>query len=100
MAELVEDNRQEQIDEAEAMIRLLEDKDFILLFREKFINAFAITNIQNSWSFDDATRRRFLEKTISRGHLTKFIDDILEDGRNAIMSINEETVNEQEEETY
>ncbi len=100
MAEPIKDNRQEQIDQAEALQRLLENDDFVNIFQKGYIDAFAITNIYNSWSFDDATRRRFLEKTISRGHFTKYIDDILDDGRNAIMSINEETVNEQEEETY
>ncbi len=92
------DNRQIQVDEAEAMGRLLQNDDFKLLFQDKYVDAFAITNIYNIHGYDDATRRRFLEKSMARGTFVKFIDDILEDGRNAIASIHEEQAGNDSEE--
>ena len=86
-----EDNRQIQIDNAEAMQRLIANADFKLLFQDIFVDAYAVTNMYNLWAYDDAGRRRFVEKSLSRSHFTHFIDEILEDGRQAIASINEET---------
>jgi len=88
--QLIEDTRHIQIDNARAMQRLLNNEDFKKLFQEIFIDAYAITNIYNAWTFDDQTRRRFLEKTLARSHFTKFIDDILEDGKIALDSIRDE----------
>ena len=85
-----EDNRQIQIDNAEAMNRLIQNDDFKKLFQEIFIDAYAITNVYNMWSYDDNARRRMLEKTLARSHFTHFIDEILEDGRQAIDSVMQE----------
>jgi len=90
----MEDNRRLQIENAEAMKRLLVNEDFKKLFQEILIDAFAITNVYNIHMYDDQARRRFLEKTMSRSHFTKFIDDILEDGRQATESIIEEDAEE------
>ena len=87
---LPEDNRQILVELAEAVKRLQDSDDWKLIIDEGFFKAFAITNAYNSWSFDAAARGRFLEKTISRGHLTKYLDDILDDGNNAFVSLREE----------
>jgi len=84
---LENDTRQLQIDNANAMQQLLEDENFKLLFQDIFIDSFAITNTYNMWSYDDAGRRRFLEKALARSHFSHFIEQILEDGRQAIDSI-------------
>jgi len=86
-----EDNRQLLIDNAEKMARLIATQDFKDLFQELFVDAYAITNMYNLWSYDDQARRRFLEKSMARSQFTHFIDEVLEDGRQAIASINEET---------
>ncbi len=95
-----EDNRQLQIDNAEAMMRQLQNPDFKLLFQELYIDAFAITNAYNMWSYDDAGRRRFLEKTLARSHFSNFIENILEDGRQAKDSIQQEVSDESVEEQH
>jgi len=84
---LENDTRELQVDNATAMKRLLENKDFKSLFQDIFIDSFAITNTYNMWSYDDAGRRRFLEKTLARSHFSNFIEQVLEDGRQAIDSI-------------
>jgi len=85
-----EDNRQLQIDNAEKMQRLIAQQDFKDLFQELFVDAYAITNMYNLWSYDDQARRRFLEKSMARSQFTHFIDEVLEEGRQAIMSLQEE----------
>ncbi len=84
------DNRQIKIEYAEKLQRLLQNDDFKSLFSELFVEAYAMTNIGNLWAYDDTTRRRFLEKSLSRSHFLHFIDETLEEGRQAIMSIQEE----------
>ena len=94
---LEQDNRQLQVENAEAMKRLIENDDFKKLFQEIFIDAFAITNTYNMWSYDDQARRRFLEKTLARSHFSNFIENILEDGRQAIDSLRDEQLLEESE---
>ena len=89
------DNRQDMIDKAEKMQVLLEDKNFKELFQDIYIDAFAITNMYNLHAYDDSGRRRFLEKALGRSIFVKFIDDILNEGREAIMSLQEELEDEQ-----
>ena len=89
------DNRQDMIDKAEKMQVLLEDKNFKELFQDIYIDAFAITNMYNLHAYDDPGRRRFLEKALGRSIFVKFIDDILNEGREAIMSLQEELEDEQ-----
>jgi len=75
------DNRHIQVENAQAMTRLLENEDFKKVFQDLYIDAYAITNVYNLWSYDDAGRRRFLEKSMARSYFSRFIDEILEDGR-------------------
>lgn len=56
-----EDNRQDVIDIAEAMQRLLNNDDFKKIFQEIYIDAYAITATQNSWAFDDRSITGVLE---------------------------------------
>ncbi len=89
------DNRQIKIDYAEKMQRLLQNDDFKSLFSELFVEAYAMTNVGNLWMYDDPARRRFLEKSLSRSHFLHFIDETLEEGRQAMISIREEQADEQ-----
>lgn len=89
------DNRQDQIEKAEKMQRLLDNSDFKELFQNIYIDAFAITNLYNLHGYDDPTRRNFLEKSLARSIFVKFIDGILEEGREAKMSIHDELMEEQ-----
>ena len=96
----VVDNRQEQIKNAEMMQSLIDDDRFKHLFQEIFIDAFAITNVYNAWTYDDTQRRSFLEKTMARSTFVRFIDEVLEDGRSAIQSIHADQAEEQDNEDY
>ncbi|RLA59457.1 MAG: hypothetical protein DRQ78_10605 [Epsilonproteobacteria bacterium] len=94
------DNRQDQINNAEAMQRLVDNDDFKKLFNEIFIEAFAITNTYNFANYDDDTKRRTIEKMAARSHFTNFVEDVLNEGRAAIVSLHEEQDDAKEEETY
>lgn len=86
----IEDNRNELISNAEAMKRLLDNKDFTSLFEEIYIKAFAVTNIYNIAGYNEDTRKRYMEKAIARSVFVSFIQDILQDGEEANNSIREE----------
>jgi hypothetical protein len=84
------DTRPLKIEYAEKMQRLLENDDFKALFSELFVEGFVMTNIGNLWMYDDPARRRFLEKSLARSTFLRFIDQTLDDGREAILSMREE----------
>jgi len=84
---MMEDNRQHQIDLAQAMRRIIETKDFEMLFNEQYLNAFAITNVHNAFAFDGDARRRFMEKTLARSYFSEFIITTIEDGNQASLSL-------------
>ena len=88
------DNRPMKIEYAEKMQKLLENQDFKDLFPELYVEGYMMTNVGNMWMYDDRARRSFLEKALSRSHFLRFIDETLEDGRNAILSMREETADE------
>ena len=84
------DNREQLVANAQMLMELKQDPRFQLLFEEMYVDAYAITNIYNIHGYDDATKRRFFEKFTARSHFVKFMEDILEDGRNAQMSLQQE----------
>ncbi len=81
------DDRQVKIDLADAMNRIVQSDDFELVFNEKFLNAFAITNVHNAFTFDGDARRRFMEKTLARSYFSEFITRTLNEGAEATMSL-------------
>ncbi len=81
------DDREEKVALAEALMRLINNEDFQKVFDEKFVNAFALTNIHNMWMFDDAGRRRFHEKTLARSHFSNFMTTTLQEGQEAAVSL-------------
>ncbi len=88
--QMMEDRRELQVHHAEQLQSLIEDQRFKEIFSDLFIDAFAITNLYNAWSYDDAARRRYLEKSLARSVFLRFIDETLEDGRQAKISLRDE----------
>ena len=68
---------------ADVMLKFEADPDFVWLFQEVFINAFAITNTMNMANSDPQVRARIHEKMIARGHFSDFCHMIKEDGKTA-----------------
>ena len=91
------DNRDIKIENAEAMNRLLQNNDFKKLFSDLYIDAFAITNMYNLYTYDDQTRRRFLEKSLARSTFSAFIQDVIQEGREAKISKQDDLQDEMEE---
>jgi hypothetical protein len=92
------DNRPIKIEYAEKMQRLLQNEDFKDLFSGVFVEGYAMTNIGNLWMYDDQARRRFLEKSLARSIFLRFIDETLEEGRQAIVSTREDSESDNDEE--
>ncbi len=73
----------------EALTRLEVNSDFQAVFGDKFIEAFAITNVMQFAGYDDAARRRSVEKTLARSHFMKFITSVHADGEQARANLKE-----------
>ncbi len=83
------DNRQIKVDYANKMKKLMKNDEFKSLFLELYVDAYVMTNIGNLWMYDDPARRRFVEKSLARSHFLHFVDDTIEEGRQADMSLRE-----------
>ena len=81
------DDRQAKVDLAEATNRIINSDDFELVFNQKFLNAFAITNVHNAFALDGDGRRRFMEKTLARSYFSEFITTIMNEGADAAQSL-------------
>ncbi len=67
------------IDLGDALRRLESNPDFVMVFGDKFIEAFAITNTMLISEYDQATRQRTFEKMIARSHFVQFTELIKND---------------------
>lgn len=72
----------------DALIRLQSNEDFILVFENKFIDAWSITNTRNMSRNDNQTRLRVFEKMNARGEFCKFCDDLIDIGNAAEEALN------------
>lgn len=92
----LEDTRQLQVELAEKMKKLLNNEDFKTLFLDGYVEAYVMTSVQNAWMFNGEARVRFVEQTLARSYFTRYIDDIIGEGNEALMSIREEQIENQE----
>jgi len=74
----------EDVELAEAMVRLQKNPDFIKVFTEKFVKDFALTQQYNLAVFDPQTRGRVYEGMTARSHFQRFQDELIEEGNKAI----------------
>ena len=89
----------------ESMRRLEQNPDFVRVFGEHFIEAFAITNVMQLSQYDAAARARSHEKTLARSHFVQFVESLKNDAIVAQESIDEisretEEYEGQEDEEY
>lgn len=68
---------------SEDLAGLYEDERFIRVFKDKFIDAWAITNTMNMANYDTQTRARVHEKMVARGHFMDFCNTVIDDGLSA-----------------
>lgn len=80
---------EDNVKSANDMKSLLTDDRFIDLFEEKFIKAFAVTNVYNLANYDEKTRERVQEKMVARSHFTMFISSVINDGNTAVAELAE-----------
>jgi len=78
-----------EIDNGHKMKRLLDNQDFVDLFEEQYIKAFAVTNVYNMAVYDEVTRARTMEKMVARSIFTKFIEGVIAQGNLSVQELNE-----------
>jgi len=81
------------------LTELEQDPRFKRVFEEKFIEAFAVTNVFTIASMDQAARLRSHEKTIARSHYCQFMLQIHEAGLFAKEALLESQDGDESEET-
>ena len=74
----------EDVELAEAMVRLQKNPDFVKVFNEKFVKDFALTQQYNLAVFDPQTRGRVYEGMTARSHFQRFQDELIEEGNKAL----------------
>jgi hypothetical protein len=89
-------SREEQLDAyskdiaiAEAMTRLKSNPDFKMVFEEKFVKDYMLTQGYNMSAYGMDSRKIVLEHMMSRSIFQRFIDEIIEDGNLAVENIKE-----------
>jgi len=86
---------------ARAMGRLLDNEDFQKVFETRFIEDYALSQMANLASYNQATREHVMEKMIARSVFKTFIDDTIQAGMIAVDQLQqialEEQYDEQEE---
>jgi len=75
---------------SEALARLQATDDFKLVFENKFIENFAITNTMLVSDYDQTTRQRTFEKMVGRSVFSLFMSDVHNDGELARLNLKEE----------
>ena len=80
-------NAEANIKLGEAFLKLAEMPEFQLVFQDKFIDAFAITNVQNMGTYDTQKRAQVHEKMVARGHFTSFCGMIIQDYQEAAQTL-------------
>ena len=86
-----------QVELGKAMKRLQENKDFQLIFDEKYIKDWAITQTYNMATYAQQSRIGVLEQMLARSTFSQFCDGLIEDGRIAVDVLQQ--IKEEEEST-
>ncbi len=73
----------EDVRYAEAVMRLVENDDFKLIFEDLFYRDWLLTQGANFHLYDMETRKRFLEQLSARSIVKTLLQDIIEEGKNA-----------------
>ena len=73
----------------QAVNRLKQNEDFMLVFHQKFIVDWALTQMSLVGTMTMEQRRGYLEQAMARGVFTDFIDDVSESGRMATLALSE-----------
>ena len=68
------------IDAGKTFERLLNNSDF-KLFLELYVDAFALSQINNVLNYKEEQRKNFLEQSVARSVFVNFINEIIDQGK-------------------
>ena len=85
---------QKQVELAKAMKRLQTNVDFQLVFDEKFIKDWALTQTYNLSTYAPQSRVGVMEQMLARSIFSQFCDNLVEDGMIAVDTL--QTIKEEE----
>ena len=80
---------EQSVELAHAVNRLKTNEDFILVFQQRYVIDWALTQMGNIGTMNMDQRRNYLEQAMARGVFTDYIDDIVEGGRMAVEGLAE-----------
>jgi hypothetical protein len=86
-----------QVELAKAMKRLQSNADFQMIFDDKFIKDWAITQTYNMSVYNQQSRVGVVENMVARSIFSQFCDQIIEDGMIAVDTLQQ--IKEEEEST-
>lgn len=75
------DYLQKQVELAKAMKRLQSNVDFQMIFDEKFVKDWAITQTYNMSVYNQQSRVGVIENMVARSIFSQFCDQLIEDGK-------------------
>lgn len=78
------DYLQKQVELAKAMKRLQSNADFQMIFDEKYIKDWAITQTYNMSVYNQQSRVGVIENMVARSIFSQFCDQLIDDGNIAI----------------
>lgn len=78
------DYLKKQVELAKAMKRLQTNADFQIIFDEKYIKDWAITQTYNMSVYNQQSRVGVIENMVARSIFSQFCDQLIEDGKIAV----------------
>ena len=75
---------EKQVELAKAMQRLQSNTDFQKVFDEKFVKDWAITQTYNMSVYNQQSRVGVIENMVARSIFSQFCDQLIEDGKIAV----------------
>jgi len=74
------DNRQVEVERGQAMLRLLNNDDFKLVFEKHYLEDWALTQVQNVSVYPKETRGPVMEQMLARSIFSVFCSDVIAQG--------------------
>jgi len=84
------DNRQVQVDRGLAMVRLLNNDDFKLVFEKHYLEDWALTQVHNVSVYENSSRGPVMEQMLARSIFSVFCSDVVAEGNIAKDDLNSE----------
>ena len=84
------DNRQVEVERGQAMLRLLNNEDFKMVFEKHYLEDWALTQVHNVSVYENSSRGPVMEQMLARSIFSVFCSDVVAEGNIAKDDLNSE----------